>query len=171
MRITDVRIEGQKLILTTEGRDAFNWVYDFKPGDYDITRRASKRSLDANRMAWALIDKLAEATGDKRTDIYRDQIREVGGISEYICVRDDAVEDFCTLWCGKSIGRQTEVIRDAKIPGCKVVLVYKGSSEFNTRQMSQLIDHIIQDCNQLGIETLTDEERKSLLDAWTPNRE
>lgn len=167
MQIESVRIEGQDLILTTKGRDAFNWVYGFKPGDYAITRQTKKRSLDANAYAWALMDKLAEATGYKRTDIYRDQIREVGGISDYVVVRDDAVEDFCSSWCRGHIGRQAEVIRDAKgIPGCKVVLVYHGSSEFDTKQMSQLIDHIVQDCQQLGIETMPDEAVSSLLSQW-----
>lgn len=169
MRITGVRIEGSDLVLTVEGREAATWAYGFKPGDYDIVPRKKKRSLSANNKAWALIDKLSEVTGYKRTDIYRDHIREVGGISEYVCVRDDAVEEFCSNWCGISLGRQAEVVREAKMPGCKVVIVYKGSSEFNTKQMSQFIDQIIEDCRALGIETMSDEERRSLLDAWTPS--
>lgn len=166
MRITAARIEGPELVLTVEGREAATWAYGFKPGDYDIVPRKKKRSLDANNYAWVLIDKLAEATGYKVTDIYRDHIRDVGGISDYVCVRDDSVESFCADWMRGHIGRQAEVLRDADIPGCKVVIIYLGSSDFTTRQMSQLIDHLIEDCRALGIETLPPDRLQSLLEAW-----
>ena len=166
MKIVSVRIEGQDLILTTEGRDARDWVFGFAPGDYTITRQKPIRGLTANNYAWVLIDKLAEATGYKKTDVYRDQIRDLGGISDYVCVRDDSVESFCADWVRGHIGRQAEVLRDAEVPGCKVVVVNIGSSDFTSRQMSQFIDHLIQDCQQLGIETMPPDRLQSLLGAW-----
>ena len=50
--------------------------------------------------------------------------------------------------------------------GRKARSIYYGSSDFDTRQMSMLIDHLVQDARVLGIETRPEEEIKSLLEAW-----
>lgn len=165
MRITDVRIEGQNLILVTEGRDAFNWVYLFKPGDYDIVLRKNKRSLDANAYCWTLIDKLAEKTCLKKSEVYRNAIKEVGGASDTICMKDEAVDTFCKAWEGHGMGWQTDTY-PSKLPGCTNVVAYYGSSCYTTAQMSRLIDSIIEDCRSLGIETLPPERLSALLSAW-----
>ena len=41
-----------------------------------------------------------------------------------------------------------------------------GSSEYNTQEMSVLIDGIVQEAKQLGIETLTPMELARLKDEW-----
>lgn len=165
MRITAVRLEGQDLILTTEGRDAFNWVYGFKPGDFTITRQTKKRSLDANAYCWTLIDKLAEATGYKRSEIYRNAIKEVGGASDTICMKDEAVDTFRKVWEDRGMGWQTETY-PSKLPGCTNVVAFYGSSVYTSAQMARLIDGIIEDCKALGIETLPQERLQALVDAW-----
>ena len=38
------------------------------------------------------------------------------------------------------------------------MVLYYGSSVYDTKQMSALIDHIVQDCKALGIETKTPAE-------------
>lgn len=47
-----------------------------------------------------------------------------------------------------------------------VLLAYNGSSSYNTKQMTRLIDSVIQDCKEQQIETMTPEELKSLLARW-----
>lgn len=165
MRITGVRIEGSDLVLTVEGREAASWAYGFKPGDYDIVPRKKKRSLDANGYAWVLIDKLAEATGYPKSEVYRNSIREVGGVSDVLCIKDEAREMFCRAWSDKGLGWQTEVF-PSKLPGCVNVTAYYGTSVYTTRQMSRLIDHLIEDCRALGIEMLPPDRLQSLLEAW-----
>lgn len=165
MRITAVRIAGPELVLSVEGREAATWAYGFKPGDYDIVPRKKKRSLDANGYAWVLIDKLAEATGYPKSEVYRNSIREVGGVSDVLCIKDEAQEMFCRAWSDKGLGWQTEVF-PSKLPGCVNVTAYYGTSVYTTRQMSRLIDHLIEDCRALGIETLSPDRLQSLLEAW-----
>lgn len=169
MKIISVRLEGQDLILTTEGRDAFNWVYGFKPGDYTITRQTKKRSLDANAYCWTLIDKLAEATGYKRSEIYRNAIKEVGGASDTICMKDEAVDTFRKAWEEHGMGWQTETY-PSKLPGCTNVVAFYGSSVYTTAQMARLIDGIIEDCKALGIETLPPERLQALVEAWNDGK-
>lgn len=165
MRITAARIEGPELVLTTEGREAATWAYNFKPGDYEIVPRKKKRSLDANGYAWVLIDKLAEATGYPKTEVYRNSIREVGGVSDIYCMKDEAVDMFRTVWAKNGLGWQTETF-PSKLPGCVNVIAYYGTSVYTTKQMARFIDHLIEDCWALGIETLPPDRLQSLLEAW-----
>lgn len=165
MRITAARLEGPELVLTVEGRDAASWLYSFKPGDYDIVPRKKKRSLEANAYAWTLIDKLAESTGLSKVEIYRDTIRDVGGVSDTLCMKDEAVEMFCRVWQDKGLGWQTETF-PSKLPGCVNVIAHYGTSVYTTAQMSRLIDHLVQDCKALGIETLSPDRLQSLVEAW-----
>lgn len=59
-----------------------------------------------------------------------------------------------------------DVVDDSKIPGYKLVFAYEGSSQYDTLQMSRFIDHLIQDAEALGIDTLSDREKSLLLEDW-----
>ena len=63
------------------------------------------------------------------------------------------------------IGWQTDTF-PSKIKGCTNVILYYGSSTYDSAQMSRLTNIIIQDCEQLGIETKSAEEIQSLLKSW-----
>ena len=75
------------------------------------------------------------------------------------------VQKLCGGWNKNGIGWQTEVM-DSKIDGCKNVVLYYGSSTFDTKQMSRLIDNIVQDCKAVGIKTLTPQQLDALKEDW-----
>ena len=125
----------------------------------------AKRSLSANAYAFLLIDKLAEKLRIPPKEVYRNAIRNIGGVSDVVCCQDFAVEDFCRKWEKKGIGWQTETF-ESKIDGCTNIICYYGSSDYDTKQMSRLIDNIVQDCKAVGIETMTPAELERLCDAW-----
>jgi hypothetical protein len=54
----------------------------------------------------------------------------------------------------------------SKIEGCTNVVLYYGSSTYDKAQMSRLINNIVEECRQLGIETKSAEEVDSLLRQW-----
>ena len=138
----------------------------FKAGkNYDIVQVRQKRSLDANAFCWVMLDKLSEALQTPKEELYRRYIKEIGGVSDILCVQNKAVDKFRKEWESKGIGWQTETI-PIKTAGCTGVIVYYGSSAFDTKQMSRMIDSIVQDCQAIGIETKSDEEIKSLLKEW-----
>lgn len=124
-----------------------------------------KRSLDANAYCWVLIGKLAEKLKKETTEIYRSAIKEIGGNSDIVCVQDKAVQSLCDGWQRNGIGWQTDTM-PSKIDGCTNVILYYGSSTYNSAQMSRLINLIVQECQQQGIETRSPEELDSLLGAW-----
>ena len=131
----------------------------------EVKQYRKKRSLDANAYCWALIGKLAEKTGYKKSEIYRNAIREIGGNSETVCVQDKAVDKLCRGWQHNGEGWQTETSK-SKLDGCTNVTLYYGSSVYDTEQMSRLIDSIIEDCKAIGIETMTPQELEVLKQEW-----
>lgn len=47
---------------------------------------------------------------------------------------------------------------DSKIPGCINLRLFYGSSHYDTAQMSRLIDVVIKECEEQGIQTETKDE-------------
>ena len=135
--------------------------------DVDVTvkKHREKRSLDANAYFWVLVDRLTEKTRIPKTDIYRRYIREIGGNHEMVCVIDSAVEKLRNGWEHNGLGWQTDTM-PSRIPGCTNVILYYGSSTYNTRQMSHLIDMAVQDCQEQNIETLSPEKLAGMMEEW-----
>ena len=124
-----------------------------------------RRSLDANAYCWVLIDKIAESFGESKESVYRQYITNIGGNSEVVCVKNNAVERLCQGWQRNGLGWQTETF-ESKIEGCTNVTLYYGSSAYDSAQMSRLLDLIVQDCKQLGIPTETPNEIARLKSMW-----
>ena len=112
-----------------------------------------------------MIDKLARRTRLTKAEVYRNAIRNIGGVSETVCVVDKAVDRLCQGWTRNGLGWQTETF-SSKIEGCTNVTLYYGSSSYDTEQMSALIDSLVQECKTLGIETMPQEELESLIRSY-----
>ena len=156
----------QRLTFELDGdfRPQFDELKDHAV-ELTVKRFRQKRSLDANALAWVTIDKIAQRMRMAKVDVYRDHIRHIGGVSETVCVQDRAVDKLTEAWRKNGIGWQTETF-PSKIPGCTNVTLYYGSSTYDTAQMSALIDSLMQTCKTLGIETMPEEELKSLMEAY-----
>lgn len=168
-RIKDLLVQmngKQRLVLELDGdfRGDFDKLHE---SDVDVTVKKyhPKRSLDANGYAWALIDRIAAEMRTTKEEVYRSTIRNIGGVSEVVCVQDRAVDKLRQGWSKNGIGWQTETF-PSKIGGCTNVVLYYGSSTYDSRQMSALIDSLVQDCKALGIETRPQEEIDSLIRSY-----
>lgn len=151
---------GGKQRLTIELDGDFREEYDSlkdTPVEFTIKRYRKRRSLDANAYFWVMCGRLAEATHHPREDIYRHSIREIGGNCETVCVMEEAAQKLRDGWEHNGMGWVTDTI-PSKLPGCVNVVLYYGSSTYDSAQMSRLIDNIIQDCKAVGIETMTPAE-------------
>lgn len=125
----------------------------------------ARRSLDANAYAWVLMDRLAEKTRESKEEVYKQYITNIGGNSEVVCVKNSAVERLCEGWSKNGIGWQTETF-ESKIKGCTNVVLYYGSSTYDSAQMSRLLDLIIQDCKEQGIPTETPDQIAEMKARW-----
>lgn len=138
--------------------------------DKDLTchlvRFRKKRSLDANAYCWVLIDKLSEKLNISKEELYRGYIKNIGGNNTVVCVPDKAVGELIKGWQHNGLGWQTDTL-PSKIEGCTNVILYYGSSTYDTEQMSRLIDMVIQDCEAVDISTMTPRELAMLKQGWS----
>lgn len=154
-------------VLTPNPQAVKRFVGEMK-GAYsaEIKEWREKRSLDANAYAWVLMGKLAAKLRITKSEVYRQYIREIGDNFEPVPVRDGAVETWAGNWEGKGTGWVCDILGPSKLEGYTVVNCYYGSSTYDTRQMSALLDAIIHDCKAQGIETATPEELARLKEKW-----
>lgn len=154
--------------LTVELDSDYRAEFDeLKDTDVDVTikKHRVKRSLDANAYCWVLVDKIAEKRHMSKLEVYRNAIRDIGGVSEIICIQNKAAPTMKDLWTRNGLGWQVEEL-ESKLPNCTNMVLYKGSSVFDTRQMSALIDSLIQDAKAIGIETRPEWEIQQLLEEY-----
>ena len=134
--------------------------------DIEVKEHRKKRSLDANAYCWVLINQLAEVMRLSPEEVYRQAIQDISGNSEVIPVREDAVEQFKVAWSNHGIGWICRDMGKSKLPGYRNLMVYYGSSVYNSKQMSALVENLKQDCDALGIPTKTPEELASIMREW-----
>lgn len=167
----EVKLEGGWLMVRPEREDlgkAMSVVRKHKDRLYDLEVREhrKKRSLDANAYAWVLIGKLSDAMRITPKEIYRQAIVNIGGNFEVIPIKEEAAERFKQIWENQGLGWPCLDIGKSKIQGYRNLRAYYGSSTYDTRQMSMLIDNLIQDCKALDIETLPPEKLALLMEGW-----
>lgn len=134
-----------------------------------IKEKKKRRSLDANAYAWVLMDKLASQLHESKEAIYKSYIKDIGGNSEIFPIKTEAAEKFCEVWERNGLGWQTDTMK-SKMEGYTNVVIYYGSSVYDTEQMSRLIDMIVQDCETFGIETKDPAELERLVEEWGAER-
>lgn len=158
---------GEQIVTLTVSEDIRDLYDDLQDVDLDVTikKHRERRSLDANAYCWVLIDRLAEKMNESKETIYRNAIRDIGGVSEIVCVKEKAFPKLKEGWQKNGIGWQVEQM-PSKIDGCVNAILYYGSSTYDKKQMGDLIDRIVQDCKEIGIPTETPEQIEKMKSLW-----
>ena len=157
------------LMLKVNPRDATAFLDEMKDGkvyEADLKEHRKKRSLDANSYAWVLLGKLANKVGLPKEEVYREFVKDVGDNYEILPIRNDAVDKWIANWQSKGIGWVCDILGESKLDGYTNVITYYGSSTYDSLQMSKLINLIVDECKQQGIETMTPAELALLMDGW-----
>ena len=123
---------------------------DFEKLSIEIKPHREKRSLNANAYAWKLIGEIADIVRSSKDEVYLEMLRKYGQ-SELISVLSHIPIEQYVKYCDE--------VGESKLNGkmFKHYRVYKGSSEFDTREMSILIDGIVGEAK---------EYRPRLLRSW-----
>lgn len=131
-----------------------------------LTRWKEKRSLSANAYAWLLLNKLSEALSIPAEEIYKRLIPDVGGNCTAVCAPLQSLDGLRRGWQNNGAGWVVEVIGVSDAPGMVDVMLYYGSSVYDTAQMSRLLELIIQECRQNDIEYLPPEKLEAMMEVW-----
>ena len=136
-----------------------------------------KRSLDANAYYWQLITKLAEASGISKPRAHNMMLRRYGQTEEvddhliYVVVPDDD-EGECKALEAETyhIKPTTEVKISNDGTPFRTYIMLRGSSTYNTAEMSRLIDGLVSECRDVGIETLPPQEMERMMRMYEQSR-
>ena len=124
-----------------------------------IDRYKAKRSLNANNYAWKLITEIGNATRQSKEDVYFLMLKRYGQSEMISVVAQVPVHHYF---------KHYEEAGESTLKGklFKHYRVYKGSSEFDTNEMTIFIDGIVSEAKDLGIETMTPNELLKLKSLW-----
>lgn len=137
--------------------------------ELNIAKPKKAKSNEANSYYWSLIGKLSEKVNVPPRDIYRHHIQDVGGNYQVVPIRDDAVDDWQKVWQSKGLGWVCESLGESKLRGYTNMICFYGSSTYDSRQMSRLIELCIVDCKAQGIETMTPSEMALMMENYKEN--
>ncbi|MEE1379139.1 MAG: hypothetical protein U0K52_01765 [Clostridia bacterium] len=135
---------------------------------FELKEYKPKRSLDSNAYCWVLCDEIAKELSKDETIITKEKIYQDGilqiGTFEPMIIEEKAFENFKRIWQRQGLGFLVqEVSRKDK---CVKVHCYYGSSTYDSKEMSLLINLLVELAKSLNIETKSDKEIESLLKEW-----
>lgn len=121
-----------------------------------------KRSLDANALLWAVLCKMADILKTSKEELYENILQRYG-----VPYQDD--EGYITVTLKDNVdvskvGGHWKWIRSRN--GFSSYIMLKGTSEYDSGEMSKLIDLVIEDAKELGVEIPPSEDMKRALELW-----
>ena len=174
IKIQEIRLEGGCFIIKPVREDigkAMALIKGLMNRQYtlEIKQFRKKRSLDANQKMWALINEMSTMIKLTPEEIYQGYIPDVGNNYRVFPVKPEDINEFAADRCNGHIGRMVEDMGPCRLRdlrGYHNLRCYKGSSEYDTQTFSRLLELVMQDCRQLGIETMSERERSLLMEEW-----
>lgn len=173
--MVDFSTRKQKIILTVneDVREGYEKLKDCEKLSIEIKKYRAKRSLDANSYYWSLLTKVAEALHISKPAAHNLMLRKYGQalyIGEkivYIVIPDtdqaSAQVDEEEMYHLKPTS-QVKAGKDGVM--YRTYTMLRGSSDYDTKEMSELIDGLVTEAKQLGIETLPSHELERMMSVY-----
>lgn len=119
----------------------------------------AKRSLNANNYAWKIITEIANIVRASKDEIYLKMLKRYGQSDLISVLSHIPVEHYFKYY---------EEAGESELNGKMFThyRVYKGSSEFDSREMSIFIDGVVSEAKELGIQTETPDELAKMKSLW-----
>lgn len=159
-----------QLVLETPN-EKMDEVLKLLNGKFELVlqKQKKKRTLSANAYMWVLCEKIAQKVNSTKVDIYKQAICRVGVSDGIFTIPSKAVSRQKEAWEMHGIGWVLDVLADDGVTAD--VVYYYGSSTYTGSEMARLIDWIVDEANELGIDTMTPEQRSLLVDEWDRRKE
>lgn len=129
-------------------------VYDVK-----IDKHREKRSLNANAYLWKLVTEIGNVLNKSKEEVYLQMLIDYGQSEMVSILSEIDVKGYFKYY--KLAG--TSILNGKEFNHYKI---YKGSSEYDTKEMSVLLNGVVQEAKNLGIKTKDDIELERLVEEW-----
>lgn len=129
-------------------------IYDVK-----INKHREKRSLNANAYLWKLVTEIGNILNKSKEEVYLQMLIDYGQSEMVSILSEIDVKGYFKYY--KLAG--TSILNGKEFNHYKI---YKGSSEYDTKEMSILLEGVVQEAKNLGIKTKEDYEIEKLIEEW-----
>lgn len=138
--------------------------------DISISPHRKKRSLNANSYYHVLCGKIAKVVGTSMTEVCNQMIAEYGQMDKELgaVILKDEINWKKLEGIHVRPSLKTQVMADGKL--YRAYWLMRGSHTYDTKEMSDLINGVVEECKQLDIETLPPHELERMLNAWHGNQ-
>lgn len=129
---------------------------------FDVERQP--RSTSANKMLWACITEIAYAIGSDKWEVYLECLKRYTKPT-LVVIGETKLEAF------RSMYREIEMIQETTWNGQKALLVacYVGSSKLSKNEFSRLLDGVLGEMKDVGLETPADRKIREVIEAYEPD--
>lgn len=134
-------------------------LHDCEKLSIKVDKYREKRSLNANNYAWKLLSEIANILRSSKEEVYLEMLKRYGQSTMFSVLAHIPIQKY-VKYCEEA-GEST---LNGKV--FKHYKVYKGSSEFDTREMSIFLDGVVSEAKELGIQTETPEQIARLKSLW-----
>ena len=150
-----IQIDSQRVIATEE----YEKLSKSDKIKISLEENIEKRGTNANSALWVLCNKIANVIGTTKEETYLHQLKKYG--QSFLVPLTIGTDP-------KGYFKYYEYREKGEINGrtCDWYVVYKGSSEYNKREMSVLLEGTNNDCKELGVETIEEFKMKKLIEEW-----
>ena len=134
-----------------------------EPLDVEIKKHRERRSLTSNAYAWVLITKIAQSMQPplNKNDVYVEMLKRYGQ-GDIVTIQKERLDNVLRAFDyyeykgeGTTNGKEF-----------RHYMVYVGSSQYDSKEMSVFIDGIVNEAKELGIETMTPDELRKMVGEW-----
>lgn len=122
--------------------------------EFTLTEKKKRRSLDQNSYYWQLLNELAQIMSIPSETLHFELIKKSCPFMEIMIPSNQEIKGIRYYEILRTIKRDDKLF--------DIIRVYAGSSELNSKEFSILLDSLIEECKEQGIETLTPDELERL---------
>lgn len=130
-----------------EKETVIRWLQEQPEGRYEANRARRKRTHTQNSYYWALLAQLAGALGLSNDELHFQLLKRYSTPQPFATFDNVDVSKFMRYY--EKRNTDGNVI---------YYLFYTPSSEMDTKEFKRLLDGLISECQEVGIETLTPAE-------------
>ncbi len=147
------------LELSGDFRDEYDRLKE-KDLSVEVKEYREKRSLDANAALWLIVGKIADILRTGKDSVYLEMLKRYGQ-GGVVKVPSKDIDNFKRTW--KYCEEHEKLCPEEK---ASYFRFWVGSSNYDRREFSVLLDGAISEAKELGIDFISREERDRMLEEW-----
>lgn len=154
-------------------QDCLKYLIDAPDGNYEVKEHRERRSLSQNSYYWSLITKLSAIVPERLSATHNRMLRDYGQIEIMSARTINVVLPDTDETEEKVLQAETFHLKPTSqvIKGFRNYVMLRGSSTYNSDEMSKLLNGVIEECKQSGIEVLPPDELKRMYEQEKANEE